>query len=386
MTSDWTSRLTDRRTFIAGTVGTASLLAGCSGISGSSRSGTTDDPVVETGTASTRTPEGGAPSIDDLPDLEGDLTVYLGRGEGGAYSDLVSYLEDTRYEDFSVTLKRGPSSGLANTILTEAANGESPADVFWSIDAASLALVARNGLAATLPADLTGIVAGKFRDSKRRWVGLTGRARAIPYNTDRLTADDIPASVFDIPGKKRFQDALGWAPSYGSFQAFVTAMRHLEGDSRTRQWLNGVQETGVKSYPGEFGVTYDVAQGTVSAGFANHYYALRLKQANPDAPVDLAFTHGGPGALINVAGALVLRSSDRFDLATNFVRHFLTREVQRYLVEHVYSYPLASGVAPPDGGDIELPSIAELDPPDIDLAALGNVKETIRLLRDTGVL
>jgi len=372
--------LSNRRTFLAGVAGATSALAGCSGLLGSSGS---TGPMLSSDSGNG---SGGAPSIDDLPPLEGDLTVYLGRGEGGAYKNLVNYLQNERYDDFSVTLKPGPSSGLANTILTEADNGGSPADVFWSIDAASLALVAQQGLASPLPKDLTGIVPAQFRDAKRRWVGMTGRARAIPYNTEKLDAADIPESVFDIPGRDRFQDALGWAPSYGSFQAFVTAMRHLEGEDRTREWLNDVQGTGVQSYAGEFSVTYDVAQGTVDAGFANHYYALRLKQARPEAPLDLAFTHGGPGALINVAGALVLDSTEKTDLAQNFIRHFLTREVQSFLVEHVYSYPLAPGVAPPDGGDIELPSLSELDPPELDLAKLGNVKETIALLRETGVL
>lgn len=380
-----TPPLTDRRTFLAGVAGTASALAGCSSFAGSGGAGTTSDPVVTTA-SSTDTLRSGAPSIDDLPPLKGELTVYLGRGEGGAYGDLVKYLEKTRYDDFSVELKRGPSAGLANTVLTEAKHGESPADVFWSIDAGSLALIAQRNLAATLPADLVDLVPAKFRDSKRRWVGLTGRARAVPYNTEKLRPDDIPTSIFEIPGKKQFQEALGWAPTYGSFQAFVTAMRHLKGEERTRSWLNAIQQTGVQTYPGEFGVTYDVAQGTIAAGFANHYYALRLKQARPDAPLDLAFTHGGPGAFINVAGALVLKSTDQFDLATNFIRHFLTHEVQTYLAEHVYSYPLVSGVAPPEGGDIELPPLAELEPPDVDLATLGNVQETITLLRDTGVL
>jgi len=382
MTRDRTSRRTNRRAFLASAASTAGALglAGCSGFGGGGNTSGNDTTTLDGGNGS------GGVSIDDLPALEGDLTVYLGRGEGGAYGDLVNYFQDSLYDDFSVTLKRGPSSGLANTILTEADNGESPADVFWSIDAASLALVAEQGLAASLPTEITNTVPAKFRDSKRRWVGLTGRARAIPYNTETLSASDVPDSVFDVPGQDRFRDALGWAPSYGSFQAFVTAMIHLEGESRTREWLNAVQASGVQSYPGEFGVTYDVAQGTVAAGFANHYYALRLKQARPDAPLDLAFTSGGPGSLINVAGALVLDSTDKSDLAQNFVRHLLAAEVQSYLVEHVYSYPLAPGVSPPSGGDIDLPTLDELNPPDIDLATLGDVQNTIALLRDTGVL
>ncbi|GGL55680.1 extracellular solute-binding protein [Halocalculus aciditolerans] len=376
------TRPTTRRAFLAtGVAGTAAALAGCSG---SGSGGTTTGPMFEGGNETSG--DGGAPSVADLPDLEGDLTVYLGRGEGGVYGQLVDYLQDTRYENFSVTLKRGPSTGLANTILTEAENGGSPADVFWSIDAASLALVADAGLAAALPADVAGVVPGKFRDPRDRWVGLTGRARAIPYNTDVLSASDVPKSVFDIPGSEAFRDALGWAPSYGSFQAFVTAMRVLEGEDRTRAWLNAIQDTGVQSYAGEFGVTYGVANSEVAAGFANHYYALRLLQAKPDAPLDLAFTENDPGALVNVAGALVLDSTPKPSLAANFVRHFLTREIQQYLVEHVYSYPLAPGVAPPDGGSITLPSLDDLHPPDLDLATLANVQETAALLRDTGVL
>lgn len=383
MTNRRTRRLTTRRGFLAsGVAAGAAALAGCSG---SGSSGTTTGAVLD-GDEAASSSEGGAPSIDDLPDLEGDLTVYLGRGEGGVYGQLVDHLQNTRYEDFSVTLKRGPSTGLANTILTESENGSSPADVFWSIDAASLALVAHEGLAATLPDDLVGIVPGKFSDPRGRWVGLTGRARAIPYNTELLSESDIPESVSNIPGQDRFADALGWAPSYGSFQAFVTAMRYLQGEERTRRWLNAMQETGVTSYAGEFGVTYGVAQGDIAAGFANHYYALRLMQARPDAPLDLAFTKNGPGALVNVAGALVLESSDHYDLGANFVRHFLTREIQEYLVEHVYSYPLAPGVAPPSGGGIDLPTLDELRPPDLDLAKLANVQKTARLLRETGVL
>ena len=378
-------RPTNRRAFLASVAGAAAAsLAGCAGGIASENSDTTS-PIMGEATPG-NTESGGAPSIDDLPDLEGDLTVYLGRGEGGVYGELVTHLEEQRYDEFSVTLKRGPSTGLANTILTESDTGSSPADVFWSIDAASLALVTGEGLAARLPTDLVDIVPSKFSDRGRRWVGLTGRARAVPYNTEELSTDQIPDSVFDIPGQDRFQNGLGWAPSYGSFQAFITAMRYLREEDETRAWLESVQRTGVQSYPGEFGATFDVARGATTAAFANHYYALRLKQARPDAPLDLAFTKGGPGALVNVAGALVLQSSDRYDLATNFVRHFLTREIQSHLVENVYSYPLAPGVAPPDGGDITLPSLDELEPPDIDLGRLGNLKETIAVLRETGAL
>ena len=47
-----------------------------------------------------------------------------------------------------------------------------------------------------------------------------------------------------------------------------------------------------------------------------------------------------------------------------------------------YAYPTVPGV-PPVGG---LPPIDELDPPTLDLAELSDVRPTLELLRETGVL
>ncbi|MFB6109582.1 MAG: iron ABC transporter substrate-binding protein [Halodesulfurarchaeum sp.] len=377
---------TSRRAFLTGAVGAAAAIAGCAGRSKPGQS--TTDRSIDVGSDSrqgTSTGRRSPVTLESLSPLEGELTIYLGRGEGGLYADIVDFLE-TRYADFTVTLKRGPSASLANTIITEEKYDNSPADVFWSIDAASLGIVAQKGLAAPLPKSITRVVPAQFRDNARRWLGISGRARAIPYNTDEISADQVPESVFGLPERERFDGALGWAPSYGSFQAFVTAMRLLRGEERTRAWLTAMQESGVTSYPGEFGVTYDVAQGTLTAGLANHYYALRLKEANPEAPLDLAFTSGGPGALINVAGALVLKSSDRKQLATNFVHHLLAQELQEFLVETAFAYPMAPGVPPPSGNEIDLPPLEELQPPDIDLTKLADLQPTLELLRETGVL
>ena len=60
---------------------------------------------------------------------------------------------------------------------------------------------------------------------------------------------------------------IGWAPSYASFQSFVTAMRLLEGDAATADWLRRTQATAT-SYAGELGVVLGVERGEVDVGFA----------------------------------------------------------------------------------------------------------------------
>lgn len=364
-----------RRDFIAGlSATTVGGLAGCS-TSGQSETSTAEFDPDSSNTAD-------APSLSSLPDLAGELTVYLGRGEGGLYGELIDHLQTELYEDLVIDVRREASASLANTIVEEEKHGSSPADVFWSIDAGALGTIAQEGLASPLPADLTGLVPDQFHDTDRWWVGISGRARAIPYNTEVYDETDVPEAVSAIPEDPGFGTEMGWAPDYGAFQSFVTAMRLERGDATTRSWLQAMLDAGVSRYAGEFLVTNAVAEGELSAGFANHYYALRLQESKPDAPLDLAFTSGDAGALVNASGAIVLDSSPNTQLATDFVRHFLTREVQTFLAESAYEYPLVPGVDPPGS----LPSIDELDPPAIDLTRLAEVRPTLRMLREEGVL
>ena len=82
---------------------------------------------------------------------------------------------------------------------------------------------------------------------------------------------------------------------------------------------------------------------------------------------------------MNASGATILRESE---LAVNFVRHLLTREVQSYLAREAYEIPLVAGVPAPEG----LPPLAELKPPQVDLERLADLQPTLTLLRRAGVL
>ena len=380
---DHRRRTVGRREFLAASGAAAATgLAGCSapfGGSGDDGDGTVtlsdfrgSGPLVEQRSSL----EG--PSVEDLPDLSGKLTVYLGGGEGGLYLRLLSLLSDL-YPDFQPEPREGGGAEHANTIIEEGEN--SPADVFWAVDAGSLGAVAEAGLTRRLSGDVVGEVPAEFRPDDA-WVGTAGRARSVPYNTDRLSAGDVPDSVMEFPDASALAGAVGWAPTYGAFQSFVTAMRLLEGESATREWLRGVQDAGVTRYPDEFLTANAVADGEQAAGFANHYYALRVRSSRPDAPLELAFTSGDAGALINVAGAAVISGTERAELAENFVDHLLTVEAQEFFATRTYAYPMIPGV-PPVGG---LPSIDELTPPSLDLQRLSDVQPTLQLMREVGVL
>jgi len=375
-----------RRRFLAGGASLgAAAFAGCTvpGMGGDD-SGSASVPSLTSFRGSGPLVEGrpapGGTSIEDLPDLSGDLALYLGGGEGGIYRSFVDALQEI-YPNFNVEVLPGDSASLAQTVVEEVDAGNQRADVFWSIDAGSLAIVANNDAYAALPSDVTGPVADSFVGADGAWVGVAGRARAVPYNTDELSESDVPNKVADFPDSAALGD-IGWAPTYGAFKSFITAMRQLRGEDATRSWLNAMQETSITRYPNEYEVSSAVANGSLTSGFANHYYAMRVRSSNPEAPIGLAFTEGDAGALVNVAGALAIQGTEKQELVNLFIRHLLSAEAQEFFATVAYSYPMIPEVEPV--GD--LPTIDELSPPDFDLAALADVQATNDLLRDTGVL
>ena len=383
--TDGSDRRVDRRKFLAGAAasGTAGL-AGCFGMfGGDNNAGDALDFSLATfrgsGPLVSGRPEPSGTSITDLPNLEGQLNFFLGGGEGGLYLDLIDIFSQI-YPDFSYQQSLNASSQLSNRIVEEVEAGASQADLFLAVDAGSLGNVAQNGAAMDLPSEIKDEVPASLQ--AQGWIGFAGRARAVPYNTSQLSESDIPDSVQDFPEAGVLQDSMGWAPTYSAFQAFVTAMRLIRGESETRSWLNAMVNTGIEKYPNEFAISNEVANGVLNAGFANHYYSLRVRSARQNAPVDLAFTSGDAGALINVSGAQIVQGASDVELAENFIRHLLSAEAQEFFATRTFAYPTIPGVQPVGG----LPTIDELNPPDIDLAALADTEPTLELLSETGIL
>ncbi|MDO6475350.1 extracellular solute-binding protein [Alteromonas sp. 1_MG-2023] len=313
-----------------------------------------------------------AVSVDSLPKLKGDLTLYLGRGEGGLYENVLEAIKKKNPE-LNLQIRRGATAELANMLVAEAKAGVKRADLFWAVDTGSIGMITDQGLAKPLPDDVVNQLKPGFQYPM--WSPVTGRIRTLPYNTERVSADQIPDSVMALADTDL---KLGWAPAYASFQSFVTAMRILEGEKATASWLKGVNSR-AKKYAGELGVVMGVERGEVDLGFANHYYTLRLKSGKPDATVDIAYTKGDAGCLVNASGIISLTEGD---LPVNFIRYLLTREVQSYLASEAYEIPLVGGVAPPDG----LTPLSSISPPDLDLRKLADIRPTLDLMRNVGVL
>ncbi len=306
------------------------------------------------------------------------ITVYSGRTE-----ELVGPVIErfTQQTGIPVEVRYGDTAELAALILEEGAN--SPADVYFAQDAGALGAVAEAGLLRALPAEILDRVPAAFRSPESEWVGVTGRARVVAFDTREIAAGEMPASV-DAFTAPEWAGRIGWAPTNGSFQAFVTAYRLLKGDDAARAWLEGIQANEPRVYEGNTQVVQAIADGEVDVGFVNHYYLLRFLAEQGDSfPVRNHFLSASdPGALVNVAGAGILASTDGEASARRFLEFMLNNESQQSFASETFEYPLVDGLAGPAG----MPALDQIQAPDIDLSDLADLDATLDMLTETGVL
>ena len=308
-----------------------------------------------------------------------ELTVYSGRSQS-LVEPLLKQFEDATGTD--VNVKYSSSASTAATLLEE--GDKTPADVVFLQDPGSLGSLAASGMLADLPQEILDQVDSRLRDPNGRWVGTSGRARTIIYNTEVIDPDaDLPDSILGFTAEE-WRGRVGWAPRNGSFQAFVTALRLQLGEDRARAWLEGMKNNDAREYPNNVSIVQAAADGEVDVGFVNHYYLERfLAEHGPRFKArNYYIGNGDPGALVLVAGAGILEASDNKETAQEFIEFLLSRSAQVYFTSEIKEYPVAAGVEPK--GD--LPTIESLDPPDIDLGSLSDLQGTIDLLRDAGVL
>ena len=353
-------------TWIFAAVALAAAVA-CGGRPEPSRPAATSQPAP--------TPE---PQIIEVASKPGSLVVYSGRSESLVGPIIEQFREATGID---VSTKYGGTGEIAATILEEGNN--SPADVFFAQDPGGLGAVAQADMFSVLPGDVTGLVPDWAQSPAGLWVGISGRARTLVYNTERLSQEDLPTSIFDLTDPK-WKGRLGWAPTNGSFQAMVTAMRVLWGEEKTTEWLEGIKANEPGIYPKNTPQVAAAAAGEIDVGLVNHYYLHRFLQEEGDAFGARNYhpTAGGPGGLVMVAGAGILKTSQNRDNAEKFLKFMLSTVGQQYFAGQTYEYPLVEGVKT----NRLLTPIEEINKPDVDMADLADLEGTQRLLRELGIL
>jgi iron(III) transport system substrate-binding protein len=315
-------------------------------------------------------------------DDAGRLVIYSGRSESLVQPIIDQFAEATGID---VEVRYGSTSEMAGLILEEGEN--SPADLFYAQDPGGIGAVSDAGLFAALPEELLAKTLPRFASPNGDWVGISGRARTVVYNTDEITdpQTQLPPDLMGFTAPE-WNGRIGWAPTNGSFQAMVTAMRSVWGEEQTRAWLEGMQANNPLVYPGNTPIVEAAGSGEISVGLVNHYYLYRFlaEQGESFAARNYFLPGGGPGSLIMVSGAGILKTAENAQNAERFLNFLLSTPGQQYFASQTFEYPVIEGV----NLAASLPPLETLDEMaiDIDLGDLSDLAGTQALLTELGII
>ena len=308
---------------------------------------------------------------------DGPLVVYTGRSTELVGPVLDDFSEQTGIE---VQVRDGDTAEMA--LLIEQEGDATDADVFLAQSPGAVAYLSEAGLLQPMSDDLLAEVDEQYRADDGDWIGITARQRVLVYNQDLVSEDELPASVFDLTDAE-WAGRFAVAPTNGSFQDFVSALRQTEGDDAAEEWLAGIAANDVQTYGGNSPIVEAVGRGEVEMGLVNHYYNHRFLAEDPDLPSrNHRFLDGDIGSLLMLSTASVVAGTDQAQAAEELIGFMLGTQAQEYFQAETFEYPLAGGVEPLD----ELPPLSEQDLPEVDYSSWGqDLDSTLAMITDAGL-
>jgi iron(III) transport system substrate-binding protein len=274
--------------------------------------------------------------------ISGTLVIYSGRSE-----PLIQPVIDAfraQYPDVEVLLKSGNNSQLANALIEEKGNPQ--ADLFITTEIFTIQKLAQEGIfqpyrpatAALLPAEAQG--------GDDLWFGLTRRGRVIMYNTELVSPEEAPRSIFDLTDPKWKGQIAAAGSTNGSMQAHIAVLEKAIGAEKTEAWLGGLIANDVTFFGGHTDVRKAVGAGEFKIGLVNHYYYYL--QAAEGSPVGIVFPdqeEGYIGLASNLTSAGIVNGGSNPAAAQAFMDFLLSEEGQKLFAELNYEYPVLPGVA-----------------------------------------
>lgn len=123
------------------------------------------------------------------------------------------------------------TTGMVNRLIAE--KNRPLADVFWNGEFAQTLLLKEQGVLAIYHSPSATDIPAEYADSEGYWTGFGGRARVLLVNTNLISPDNYPDSIFDLlepplPGKQ-----IGIAyPMFGTSATHAAALYAVLGQEK----------------------------------------------------------------------------------------------------------------------------------------------------------
>jgi iron(III) transport system substrate-binding protein len=285
-----------------------------------------------------------APAAQPASDgsISGTLVIYSGRSE-----PLIQPVIDAfrvQYPDVEVLLKSGNNSQMANALIEEKGNPQ--ADLFITTEIFTVQKLAQEGIFQAYRPATADLLPAEAQGGDDLWFGLTRRVRVIMYNTELVSPEEAPKSIFDLTDPKWKGQIASAGSTNGGMQAHIAVLEKTILREKTEGWLSALIANDVTFFGGHTDVRKAVGAGEFKIGLVNHYYYYL--QAAEGSPVGIVFPDQGEGYIglaSNLTSAGVVNGAKNPAAAQAFMDFLLSEEGQKLFAELNYEYPVLPGVA-----------------------------------------
>lgn len=220
------------------------------------------------------------------------------------------------------------STGLVHRLIAEKNNPK--ADVFWSGDPVRPVLLKMKGLTAPYISSAAGDIPNTYKDAEGHWAGFSARSRIILYNTNLVTTEERPSSIFDLT-KPVWRNQVAMAnPLFGTTSIHMAALFITLGDEKAIKFMNDLKANGVKIVSSNGEVRRLVARGEVKAGITDTDDANVA--INEGYPVKMVFPDQSTiGTLFMPNMVCLIKNSPNQENGKKLIDYLLSREVEKSL-------------------------------------------------------
>ena len=281
-----------------------------------------------------------------------EVNVYTSRHYD---SDDALYEEFTEETGIKVNIISGKGSALLQRLKAEGKN--SPADIFFTVDAGNLWKVQKEGLFQSIQSEkVLTEVPENLRGPNDEWTAIAKRARVIFYNPENISDELVENFNYEDLADQKWNKRIVIRSSNNMYnQSLVASLIENIGEEATEKWAKKLVSNFARKPQGnDRSQIIAVANGEADLAIANSYYigimlsgSAGQEQLEAAKKVKMIFPNqDNRGAHINISGAGILKNAPNKDNANSFIEFLISKRVQKYMIDKSYEYSVLNGVAP----------------------------------------
>ena len=281
-----------------------------------------------------------------------EVNVYTSRHYD---SDDALYEEFTDETGIKVNIISGKGSALLQRLKAEGKN--SPADIFFTVDAGNLWKVQKEGLFQSIQSKkVLTEVPENLRGPNNEWTAIAKRARVIFYNPENISDELLENFNYEDLADQKWNKRIVIRSSNNMYnQSLVASLIENIGEEATEIWAKKLVSNFARKPQGnDRSQIIAVANGEADLAIANSYYigimlsgSAGQEQLEAAKKVKMIFPNQeNRGAHINISGAGILKNAPNKDNANSFIEFLISNRVQKYMIDKSYEYSVLNDVAP----------------------------------------